>query len=44
MKLDWVVTGLPGSILNRSTHQIPLWAFRLGRFAILLEIYLAILI
>jgi hypothetical protein len=44
MKLDWVVSGLPGSVLNRSTHHIPLWAFRLGRLAILLEIYLTILI
>jgi hypothetical protein len=44
MKLDWVVTGLPGSVLNGSSHHISFWALRLGRFAILLEIDLAILI
>ena len=44
MKLDWIVTGLPSSVLNGSTHDIPLWAFRLGRFAIFPEINLAILI
>lgn len=44
MKLDWVVTGLPGSVLNGRSDYIPLWAFRLCSLAILLEIDLAILI
>jgi hypothetical protein len=44
MKLDRIVTGLPGSVLNGRGTQIPLWAFGLGRLAILLEVDLAILI
>ena len=44
MKFDGVVTGLPGFVLNGSGTHIPLWAFGLGRLAILLEFDLAILI